>query len=61
MTVQQAGHISQTGLCPPCSERAFVDNLVQLKTHRGPRFHYWRRRIAASVGGVIVDDLPEPD
>lgn len=30
---------------------------VQLAAHRGPYFEHWRRQMAASVGGVLVDDL----
>ena len=29
----------------------------QLAEHEGPYFEYWRRRHAASVGAVLVDDL----
>jgi hypothetical protein len=50
-------HVSQTGLCPTHSQEAFVDNLLQLKAHRGPRFTHWRYRLAASVGAVPLDVL----
>jgi hypothetical protein len=35
------------------------ENGVQLAHHRGPYFDHWRRRMAASVGGAIIDDLRE--
>ena len=54
-------HISQTGLCPPHSEQIMVDNLIQLRNHHGPRFTHWRYRLAASVGAVPVDLLPDPE
>ena len=54
-------HVSQTGLCPPHSEEAFVDNLLQLKAHDGPRFTHWRYRLAASVGAVPVEVLTGED
>ena len=34
-----------------------LDNLEQMTTRSGPNFQKWRRRMAASVGGVILDDL----
>ena len=30
-----------------------------LKAHDGPEFRHWRNRLAASVGGVLLDDLQE--
>jgi hypothetical protein len=27
---------------------------------RGPALLRWRRKVAASVGAVLLDDLPEP-
>jgi len=55
----EAGHISATGLCFDCAAARQAANLAELRHHRGPRFRYWRRQIAASVGGVLVDDIIE--
>jgi hypothetical protein len=31
--------------------------LTQLRHHKGPYFDHWRRQMAASVGGVLLDDV----
>jgi len=31
-------------------------NTIQLNAHRGPMFDHWRKQMAASVGGVLLDD-----
>jgi hypothetical protein len=36
----------------------FDRNVIGLSEHRGPEFLRWRRQVAASVGGVLLDDLP---
>lgn len=28
-----------------------------MRYHRGPHFKAWRRAMAASVGGVLIDDV----
>ena len=33
---------------------------MQLHTHDGPWFDHWRRAMAASVGGVLIDDVLPP-
>lgn len=33
-----------------------TSNVVQMVEHRGPNFELWRQRMAACVGGVILDD-----
>jgi hypothetical protein len=53
----EVGELSWTRLCRTCGlarAEAMYDGLT---TRSGPAFQYWRRRIAASVGGVLVDDL----
>jgi hypothetical protein len=52
--------LSLTGLCPDCSESIQADALKQISEHRGPYFKLWRQRMAASVGGVLLDDV-SPD
>jgi len=33
-----------------------VENAMQLHEHSGPFFEHWRRKVAASVGAVLLDD-----
>lgn len=42
-----------------CAKAAMRANNVQLSEHRGPYFDHWRRRMAASVGGVLLDEHRE--
>lgn len=37
-----------------------IENHRQLKAHTGPWFAHWRRRCAAAIGAVLVDEL-EPE
>lgn len=30
---------------------------MQISAHSGPYFRLWRQRMAASVGGVLLDDV----
>jgi hypothetical protein len=57
ITREEYGLMSWTGLCGPCAKQRRLDNLEQMTTRSGPNFQKWRRRMAASVGGVILDDL----
>lgn len=43
--------------CRECSVERITDNIVQLHAHSGPFFLHWRRRSAASIGAVLLDDL----
>jgi len=52
----EAGPISWTGKCERCAVALAEANYLALITHSGPEFVHWRRRIAASVGGVLLDD-----
>ena len=31
--------------------------MLEQHHHNGPTFDYWRTRIAASVGAILIDDL----
>lgn len=31
-------------------------NVTQIRSHHGPWFQWWRRRMAASVGAVLLDE-----
>lgn len=57
----EVGGISQTGLCPEHSKQRFLDNLEAMKTMSGPYARNWRRRMAASVGALLVDDVLRED
>lgn len=54
---RECGLLSHTRLCRRCSEDRAVANYDDLRAHSGPWFYYWRTRIVASVGGVLLDDL----
>lgn len=56
---REVGSISWRGKCSSCSYMLQVSNAVALHTKHGPEFVRWRRAMAASVGGVLLDDLNE--
>lgn len=37
-----------------------IDNRRQLRAHSGPWFDHWRRKVAAAVGAVLVDESGGP-
>jgi len=49
--------MSWKGQCPACSEARLRENVIGLHTHSGVAIHRWRRAMAASVGGVLLDDI----
>ena len=53
----EAGDISWDGLCDRCYRSAVYSNIEQMMDRSGPNFDKWRRSMAASVGGIILDDL----
>ena len=53
----EVGPLSWTGLCGACGPAVFEQHNDQLHTHSGPWFTHWRRAMAASVGGVLLDDV----
>jgi hypothetical protein len=44
--------------CRFCGVERCAENAISLNAHSGPYFEHWRRRVAASVGAMLVD---EPD
>ena len=50
------GQLSATYLCRECGTARANANLVSLKTRSGPYWKLWRKQMAASVGGVLLDD-----
>lgn len=52
----ECGILSATKLCRPCGDAISTDNYVGLTTRSGPYWRLWRKRMAASVGAVLLDD-----
>jgi hypothetical protein len=42
--------------CRFCGVEHCVENALSLNAHKGPYFEHWRRRVAASVGALLVDE-----
>jgi RNA polymerase subunit RPABC4/transcription elongation factor Spt4 len=55
-TTDECGSLSHNRLCAECGVDRLTENVVGISTHTGPAFTRWRRALAASVGGVLVDD-----
>ena len=53
----EVGELSHTRLCRACGPAILAASVIQQQAHDGPIFQHWRVRIAASVGGVIPDEL----
>jgi len=51
--------MSWSGQCPTCGARALNENIIGLRNRSGPAWRRWRRAMAASVGGVLIEDIPE--
>lgn len=48
--------MSARGRCADCGESTQLANNRQLAAHGGPFFDHWRRRSAAALGLVLVDE-----
>jgi hypothetical protein len=59
--VEDRSILSKRGKCPECAEWLIEENIRQVAAHRGPFFLHWRRQMAASVGGRLLDDLAAAD
>jgi predicted amidophosphoribosyltransferase len=55
----EVGPISWRGYCERCGLELAREAAANLHQHNGPKFEHWRRRLAASVGAVLVDDASE--
>lgn len=55
--VSECGPLSARYRCADCGEGEMLENVRELKAHHGPRFHRWRRGVAAGVGAILVDEL----
>jgi hypothetical protein len=58
-STEKVGPISWTGKCARCAIAIASDNVLSLIEHKGPRFNAWRRGMAASVGGRLLDDVQD--
>ena len=54
----EVGPLSHTRLCGDCGVARERQCIIDLATHDGAYFQYWRARIAASVGYGPLDDMP---
>lgn len=50
-------YLSHSRLCGECATRRLLANIDAIHYHDGEGFTTWRRSVAASVGGVLLDDL----
>lgn len=48
--------MSWSKLCKECGIVNFYANMEGMLTMQGPYATHWRRRMAASVGAVLVDE-----
>ena len=55
--MSEVGAISWGGYCIECGKELHVQNNTDLHEHHGPFFDHWRRQMAASVGGLLIDDV----
>lgn len=55
----EVGGISQTGHCPEHGYQRLIDNVIAMKTKRGPFAQWWAYKMAASVGYAPHGDPPE--
>ena len=55
--VSECGVLSNTRLCADCGLERLNASVHEQIAHNGPIFDHWRRRIAASVGAIPLDDL----
>jgi hypothetical protein len=53
----EIGHVTWRGYCLPCGQHRAVTEVNEMRAHSGPHFEHWRRSMAASVGGVLLDDV----
>lgn len=56
--VSEVGPISHSGACSECGLARMNQNILELHARSGPSLIRWRRAIAASVGAVLLDELP---
>jgi hypothetical protein len=55
--VDEVGVLSHTRLCVRCGAELNARAALEQHHHHGEFFQLWRRRIVASAGGVLLDDV----
>lgn len=55
---REVGRISWQGLCALDGEAKMLQARHEIRAKSGPTFQLWRRNMAGSVGGVLVDGRP---
>ena len=58
--ISECGPLSARGKCSDCGVGKQAATIIDMHTHSGYFFQRWRRGMAASVGGVLLDDV-QPD
>ena len=56
-SAEEVSPLSHTRLCIEDALRLREENARSLAAKSGPEFRRWRRAMAASVGGVLLDDI----
>lgn len=59
--VANRSELSKRGKCIDCAEWLMEQSQRGINAHNGPYFLHWRRQMAASVGGRLLDDLAAAD
>jgi len=54
----EVGALSHTRLCLDCGQLLLEQNALGLAVKSGEAWVRWRRAMAASVGGVLLDEAP---
>jgi len=50
--------MSRRGLCEQHTDERIIYSAAEMHLRTGPTFLKYRRNVAASVGGVLIQDLP---
>jgi hypothetical protein len=48
--------MSARGKCFACGFERQYSTIEEISLHQGPRFHHWRKQMAASVGATLPED-----
>ncbi len=54
--VSECGKLSARYKCKDCGDGNHIAEVHQMRAHNGPYWQHWRKRMAACVGGVLVDE-----
>lgn len=56
---EEGERFSWSGQCPTCGEARLTENIAGLRNRDSNVLLRWRRGMAASVGGVLREDVRE--